>query len=326
MKFVLGFWLAIGLVLSVSGGILTKENPANLHSLSIIWAVSTNSWPVDKIWSYRVIPQAFSDAVISNVMAIGSFKTADRKKLPAEALMLDKKAVFFHSNDDSRWLEILPTLGYIKYYDQNAEAKTVSAIKDVPEPVVGVPNESEATRLGLKYLRLLGIDNSEIARKAGTCDLDLHWAKRSRQWTDQKTKKDMDEILDYGVFFTRRIDGIEGSGFGDVFVEFGNNAKVHALEVSWRNLQPYQLLDHFVTSEQVMKSIKSGQIALPPLDGWPIADIKTLTITNAAPRYNRRPGDEPMNFVVPTLQLDAIMDNGKTNRAIWFQTGILAPR
>ena len=270
--------MAIGLAAPVDGGIIANENPAGLQGINVIWAVPTNVWPADRIWSYKVVPQEFSDAVISNVMAIGPFTIADRKKLPAEALLLDKKAICFHSKDDSRWLEILPTLGYIKYYDQNAEAITVSAIKDVPEPIVGVPNESEATQLGLKYLRLLGIDNSEIARKAGTFELDAHWAKRSRQWTDQKTGKNIDEILDYGVFFTRQIDGMETSGFGDVFVEFGNNAKLHALEVSWRNLRPYQLFDQFVPPEQVVKSIKSGQIALPLVDGWPIAEIKTLTI------------------------------------------------
>ncbi len=37
-----------------------------------------------------------------------------------------------------------------EYYDQNADAKMVSAIKDVPEPVVGVPDLQEAKRLRLK--------------------------------------------------------------------------------------------------------------------------------------------------------------------------------
>lgn len=314
--------LAVGLASSVNGGTFTNESPAGMK---IIWAVPTNVWPPSyKIWSYKVIPQEFSDAVISNAMAIGSFTTIDKTKLPAQALAVDKKAVFF-GVEGIKYLEIVPTLGYIEYHDQNAQARYISSVKDVPEPVIGVPNEAETTQLGLKYLRLLGIDISEIARKSGTCDLDLHWAKRSREWTDQKTKKDIDEIIDYGVFFTRRIDGIEGSGFGDVFIQFGNNAKVFDLTVSWRNLKPHQLLDNFVTPEQIVKSIQSGQTPLPRLEGWPIDEIKTLTITNATPRYSRKPGDEPMDFVVPALQLDAIIDNGKTNRYIWFQTAIIKP-
>jgi hypothetical protein len=42
--------------------------------------------------------------------------------------------------------------------------------------------------------------------------------------------------------------------------------------------------------------------------------------------YSRKPGDEPMDFVVPALQLDAIIDNGTTNRYIWFQTSIFPPK
>ncbi|MGH7953917.1 MAG: hypothetical protein ACREFE_18620, partial [Limisphaerales bacterium] len=106
---------------------------------------------------------------------------------------------------------------------------------------------------------------------------------------------------------------------------FGNNAKVFQLEVSWPNLQPYQLLDNFVTPEQIVKSIKNGLTQLPQLHGWPLNEIKTLTITNAAPRYKRNDGDEPMDYVLPVLQLDAIIDNGKTNRYVWFQTDIFPP-
>ena len=115
------------------------------------------------------------------------------------------------------------------------------------------------------------------------------------------------------------------SGFGDVFIQFGNNATVSQLQVSWRNLHPYQLLDSFIAPEQIVKSIQGGQTPVPRLEGWLPNEIKTLTITNATPRYNRKPRDEPMDFVVPALQLDAIIDNGKTNRSIWFQTGIFPP-
>lgn len=309
---------------STFGGTFTNESPAGFGGTKVIWAVPTNVWPVDKIWSYKVIPQEFSDAVISNVMAIGSFTAKDKVKLSADALAIDKKAILFKDKAETKWLEVLPTLGYIKYYDGNAEAKAVSAIKDVPEAVAGVPDLTGATQLGLKYMRLLGIDSSQIARKPGTLDFDLHWEVKTREWIDQKTKKPVDEIQGFGINFTRCVNGIEIAGFGDVFVSFGNNAKVHELEVSWRNLQPYQLLDNFVTPEQVVQSIRRRQTALPILEGWPIDEIKTLTITNATPRYSRKRADEPLDFVVPALQLDAIIDNGKTNRFIWFQTGIFS--
>jgi hypothetical protein len=259
-------------------------------------------------------------------MTLGAFTMKDKMKLSGEALAIDKKALFFKDKAETKWLQILPTLGYLKYYDGNAEAKAVSTVKDVPEAVVGVPELPEATRLGLKYIRLLGIDISQIARKPGTGDFDLHWEVKTREWIDPKTKKPVREIQSFGIDFTRCIDEIEISGFGDVFVDFGNNAKVHELELSWRNLQPFQLRHDFVSGEEVVKSIQSRKAALPVLEDWPLDEIKTLTITNATPRYNRKRGDEPMDFVLPALQIDAIMDNGKTNRPIWFQTGIFGSK
>lgn len=324
MKNIFGFLLATMLAVSTKGGTFTNESPAGMK---IIWAVPTNVWPPDyKIWTYKVVPQHFSDAVVSNVMAIGGFTMKDRIKLPPEALAIDRKALRFDNKDETKELVILPTLGYIDYKDENAEAKAVSTVKGVPEPVIGVPkNEYETTQLGLKYLRLLGIDIDQIARKPGTDELDLHWSKKSREWTDQKTKKEMiDTPLTFGVFFTRRIDGIEMNGFGDVYIEFGNNAKVFELELTWRNLEPYELHDRFATPEQIVKSIASGQTPLPRLAGWPPDRIKTLTITNATPRYSRggKQPDEPLDFVVPALQLGAVVDDGKTNRCVGFQTSI----
>ena len=334
MKHVPGILFAVGLAVSANGGTFTNESPAGLQGMKIIWAVPTNIWPVAKIWSYKVIPQQFSDAVISNAMAIGSFTMNDKVKLSAEALAIDKEAIGFRDKaDELHWLNIMPTLGCIEYSDPRAEAGFTWVVKNsvtnaVNVPAVGVPNQEETTQLGLKYLRLLGINIDEIARKPGTDDLDLHWSKGTRGWTDQNTGKEIDELYDFGVFFTRRIDGIEMSGFGDVFIQFGDNAKVSKLEVSWRNLQPYQLLDNFVTPEQIVKSIQSGQTPLPRLEGWPLEEIKTLTITNATPRYSRgrKSKDEPMDFVMPALQLEAIIDNGKTNTLIWFQTSIFPPK
>jgi hypothetical protein len=305
--------------LTASGGtVVANGGPSGIR---VIWAVPTNVWPVDKLWIYKVLPQNFPQVVISNVMAVGSFTRANQRKTPADLLAVDPAGIRF--SGVRTYLEILPTLGYIKYYNENAEARMTSAIKNIPEPVVGVPNQDEATRLGLIYLRLLGIDSCEIARKPGSSELDLHWERTTRGWIDQKTKKEVDEVQGFGVHFTRCLDGVPISGFGDFSVSFGNEAKVRELEVSWRNLEPYRLLDKFVTPKEIVESIQSGGARLPRLEGWPLDEVKTLTITNATPRYTRKPGDEPMDFVSPALQLDAIMNNGKTNKYIWFQMGIL---
>jgi hypothetical protein len=312
-------FLVAGLAAAVNGGTFTNESPAGLK---IIWAVPTNVWPPDyKIWTYKVVPQTFSDAVISNAMVIGGFTIEDK-------LTLNKDIFGFRDRtNDSHGLEIQPALGYMQYYDGHAdnyayETVTVNGEKmTVSLPSTGVPDLPEATRLTLKYARMLGIEVSQLARKPHSDEFDLHWIVKRKSWTDPRTKKEIEETNDLGVCFTRCIDGFAVSQFGDFEVDFGDHAKVSQLIVSWRNLQPYKLNDNFVTPEQVVKSIINGQTPLPRLER-PFDQIKTVTITNATPRYNRKPGDQPMDFVVPALQLDAVIDNGKTNRSIWFQAGI----
>lgn len=87
------------------------------------------------------------------------------------------------------------------YHDQKSEAASQL------EPIAGVPDENETTRLGLGYLRLAGIDVSQIATKPGTSDLDLHWEKDTIGFVDQRTRKAITLTNGYGVFFNRRIDG-----------------------------------------------------------------------------------------------------------------------
>jgi hypothetical protein len=323
MRHLLALCFLCGCFLTAGAGTFTNESPAGMK---VIWAVPTNVWPVDRIWSYKVIPQEFSEAVISNAMKIASFTMKDRKPAPKGWMPDGYKTLLFRNADETKYLMICPALGCIEYYDGNAEAKAVSAVKDVPEPVVGVPDLAEATRLGLIYARLLGIEVSHFARKAGSCDFDLHWEITTRGWMNQTTKQWITNTQGFGVDFTRCIDGIEMTGFGDVSVNFGNNAKLSQLKVSWRNLKPYQLLDKFITPDEIVASIQSGRVRLPRLAGWPLDEIKTLTITNATPRYSRKPGDEAMDFVSPALQLGAILDNGITNRHTWFQMGILPPK
>jgi hypothetical protein len=326
MKHALRWFLAGSLASATLAVALPGEKPVGLPDVKIVWKVPANVWPVDRVWIYKVVPQDFSEAVISNMMVVGSFTIADKKPLSHEASRIDKKALFFESHDATRWLAILPTLGYIDYYDRHAVAQATSTVKGLPEPVTGVPDLTQATQLGQTYLRSMGIDESLLARKPDSCELDRHWEITSREWLNPATQTNVREIQSFAIDFTRSIDGIPISGFGDLYVDFGNKARIHKLQLSWRNLKPYRLLDRFITPDQIVDSLRSGRQKLPPIEGWRSGEIKTLTITNAAPRYARKPGDEPMDFVSPSLQLDAIADNGKTNKYIWFQMGILPPK
>ncbi|MGH7952997.1 MAG: hypothetical protein ACREFE_13925, partial [Limisphaerales bacterium] len=199
MKSIFALFLFVGCVLSVRGGASTYEDPAELQNMKVVWEVPTNIWPPSyKIWTYKVIPQEFSPTVISNMMALGSFTAKDQVKTAPFMLRVDKKS-YYVGILGKKYLEVMPTLGYLRYFDQDAQAKMVSAVRHVPEPVVGVPNREETLRLGLKYVRLAGIEVSQLAHKPGTNDLVLSRTKETRSWINQKTKKEIDEVMSSGV-------------------------------------------------------------------------------------------------------------------------------
>jgi hypothetical protein len=314
--------LFLGCVSSALAGQLSNSVSSRFTG-EINWAAPTNIWP-EALWSYKVVPQEFSGAVISNLMALGSFTAKDQIPTPAHLLAVDPKARYLGVMG-IKYLEILPTLGYLRYHDDHARAHWTSSVKGVSEPVIRVPTQDQITKLGLKYARLAGVEVSQLATKPGTLDPMIECVVQSRQRVGPEVPNDPLETNIFGIYFTRCIDGIPVTKFGDFEVSFGNNEKVFDLEVSWRNLQPYQLLSNITTPAQVIGWIRNGQTHLPQLYGWPLDQIKILTITNATPRYSRGRPREPMDFVVPALQLDAIIDNGKTNRYIWFQSSILAP-
>lgn len=98
LKNIFHFSFIAMLAASTSGVTLTNESRAEIE---IVWAVPTNIWPVNHVWIYKVIPQTFSDAVIANAMAMGSFTTNDEVKLSTEELAMDKNARCFKSKDET---------------------------------------------------------------------------------------------------------------------------------------------------------------------------------------------------------------------------------
>jgi len=274
------------------------------QKIEVEWSVQTNGWP-DKLWVYKVVPQEFSEAVISNVMVLSSFSTNDRGKMPDYFAKMDASASYF-GNPWSKHLTISSLLGYIEYHDGTAQARMVSAEKGVPEPVTGVPDQEETTRLGLKILRLLGIEASQLATKSGTCDLDLHWDKGGRTYLNEKTGKQViDEVDNFGVFFDRRVDGLNATGIGlngGVFISFGNNAKIIDLKACWRNLKPFQLCQCPTTNE-ISGWIRDRKILLRG-ERSP-SNVTKLIISKAAFLYDGKVGDEKMDLVFPYAVFDA---------------------
>jgi hypothetical protein len=313
VSFAFGFAAFTGLTAEPNG------DASTLNNLEVVWAAPTNSWP-DKLWTYKVVPQDFAEPVVSNLLRIGSFTMKDRTKVPRVFAEKDSKTLFFGDLEgNKRHLAICPALGWVDYFDHNAESVGNA-------PVVGVPDQQRATRLALGYLRLAGIDLSQIAIKRGADELDLHWSAQRSSWLDQTTKAEVTVTNRLTVFFHRRIDGLNVGGIalnGGFLVGFGNHERVVELQVFWRNLKPYQLHD-CATPDEIADWLRIRKIPLPPTAGPP-DQIRKLTINYASPFYAASFGDEREDFVSAKLDMIVTVDATKGSAPVQFQAPIFKP-
>jgi hypothetical protein len=281
----------------------------------IDWGATTNNWH-QQLWVYRVIPQDFSPAVISNLLAISGFGEKDRSKAPPYFSEKDSRTVFFGELEGhQKHLAICPSLGLIEYVDPHAEASNQLAT------VRGVPDEQESTRLGRRYLRTCGIDISQIAHKPGTCEFDLHWQKDTILYTDQAAGTERSLINGYGILFARSIDGIKVHGFGGMDIVFGNDAKVSLLRLCWRNLSPAELIT-CPSPRELTERLQKGEFPLHPLGTkqiYPPAQLKKLRVTKATFLYEGPYYDEPVDLVRPYISFEGVADDGRTQTPVWFE-------
>lgn len=279
--------------------------PFNPGTADIVWAAVPNDSP-DSVWIYRTVKQEFSPTVVSNLIWLGGFAKLDARKSPIANDIRDKEAVYYANKEGTRRLGIYPSVGYIEYMDETA----LASMRDPPKDI---PNEEEAYRLALKYLRFVGVDSSSLARKPGSRELRLYRTKTSRSYTDRKRGERVTDAVDLrGVCFVRSIDSIEFTGLGTaggVLVEFGDEGKVHQLRVNWRNFQPYRLVT-LTTLEQFVERIQKGlAVAVDPIP----ANITKVRITKVAPFYQGIAADEKQPFLYPFADVELDLDVGGTN-------------
>jgi hypothetical protein len=314
---------AVSLLLFVQGEVLVRGGDSSQtngtylpSSVEIVWSAPTNQWP-QALWVYKVEPQEFPPAVISNLLALANFTIKDRaKSAPGHPPIKDPKAFYFRNSDESRRLGIFPSLGWIEYHDGGALAP-------MDKPIRNVPSEEEIRPLALNFVRLLGIDRSLLETKLDSPELDAYGLRGTRRHMDQGSGKLVTEINYRGIFFVRRIDGIPIGGIGlngGLQITFANSAKVMDLQVSWRNLKPFEL-HQCASPEEIVQWLKSGRIALPASVGsaW---RIRTITIQKAVPLYDGKYGDEPQDFVSPYLGIEAVVNSGSNSIPVQFKAPI----
>jgi hypothetical protein len=195
------------------------------------------------------------------------------------------------------------------------------------EPVEAVPSETDVLPLGLRCLRLAGIDRSQLATKPDSCDLDLYGERGTRGHLDQGTAQEIKETNNRAIFFVRRVDGIPFRGIGlsgGAKIGFGNHGKVIDLRIYWRNLKPYALHE-CASPVRLMEWIRSGQLPLPTQAG-PREKIRKIVIKKAVPRYDGKFGDEPEDFISPIVEMEVGIESDGPSSHFLLQSPIISQR
>jgi len=185
----------------------------------IVWA-ATNEIP-NGLWTYKVVPQNVSMAVVSNLMSLCGFEWANLTK-KQDADVPDKNLIRFVDKKENwtRYLEIAPTFGWIEYHaDSNSKVS-----------VEYVPNSVDAGKLALDVLFQMGIDRSLL------CDKHEHLTVRGE--LSHEGQKMTTNVISRGISYSRQIDGVESRNSACFIIDFESHSRITHFWLNWRNLLP----------------------------------------------------------------------------------------
>jgi hypothetical protein len=283
-------------------------HPFKPTDVDLAWGAPTNGLP-RSLWVYRAVRSGIPAPVVSNLMALGSFTTKDRKEVPNYP-----HTRFYVDRSGKRDLRIDPDWGYIDYRDHDADDMNMAE---------GVPDERKTFELATNLLPKLGINRALLARKPNNSDL------RTRQIEGTATlwrrpgggRPYATNLCVRGVIFIRCLDGVDcfGPGIrGGCTIEFGSHAKVSAIRADWRKLKRDKLYP-VTTPEKMLEWIREGKASYFPGQDWPVGEALSphkLTITKVTPYYYAEAHGEfhePNGWVYPFAKLEARFDTGSTN-------------
>jgi hypothetical protein len=316
------FWISLigfvgGLAFASNGPAFESSFPKfQVNHPEIVWAAPTNQSRA-ALWVYKVMPQNFPVAAISKLMALGSF---------TNEIVTTKDPLYFANESNTCNLVVQPLQGWIRYSDYYAPPNHWDRTNHLWEQVAGVPDNAKVEKLGLKFLKQFGIGPADLAQKANGYLLTFG-EKQTRGYFDRRRGKYIDdEVIARGVFFNRRIDGVNFAGIGiggGCEIMYGNHAKIADFKLVWRNLQPYEHRQ-VASPDEIMQQIREGKAVMTHKNLVKPAEIKRMTITDCAPLYMSADGEETQDFVYPFAQVEAVADFGYTNAEIQLYCPILS--
>ena len=259
---------------------------------AIVWEAPLTNVPV-RLWVYKVVPQSFSPAVLSNLMAYGSFTSKNLTKSSLQVSAKDSIHFQVTQGNVTRYLNVVPSIGWIEYYDGAAQAAFGHE--------EGVPSEGEAIKLAREFLFQLGIDRALVVEKPTAMSV-------GRQG-DADTSKGTNAVYSRGVFLSRRVDGVNifGNGIrGGLFIEFGNRGRVMNFTLVWRNVIPFRPCRVAMPTE-LINWIKQGKSTYTE----PHEDVRTakrVAIKKLNVFYEGADETERQEFMRPFAELELETD------------------
>jgi hypothetical protein len=279
---------------------LFRPEAEHFHpNVPIVWAV-TNKLP-SHVEVYETVQTNFSNAALSNAMAMGSFK-------PIDISSQSKDLIIFESRKNTvlvRCLKISQPQGSVDYFKSQTNYASIH----------GVPSFDETKRLALEYLRLFGGDTNQVSLKPSsrTEQTVSSYDKRGGTMTNKA-------VSARGIILSRSLNGIDCSD--SLFIEFGNDATVIMLKLNWRYLKPHELIKTPGKNE-ILNMLKAGKAAvLPNVNGDDVpADARSFRIVEATPVYRLQ---NAKDVVYPFTDFEVIAES-KTNAASFYIECPLVP-
>ena len=276
--------------------------PFPAENVEIIWEAPTNRWPTN-LWVYKVIPQQFSTAAVSNLMALGGFREKDRTHIEGKRPFKDKRLLYFANKERTRHLGIFHPMGWLYYRDDKARNYGRELTKNVPD-------EARTLELALDWLNKLGVDRSELVTKEGSSELLAYRDVRNRGWYDKDKGEQVKEVSSRGISFVRCIDGISLTGLGTdggFSISFVGSGKVAALELLWRNHKRHKLY-RVVSPAELIKRIQQGEAKVVPTVRINTTGAKKLNIAKVSPYYLGEDGETAQNLVYPFAAVEGTLE------------------
>ena len=269
--------------------------------LDVRWEGSRNF--SRKVWVYDLLPNKFSPAVISNVMALCSFTEKDK-------IENDTNGIAFQNADRSRTLSISFSSGEIEYETREIRYSPTNL-------AVGVPQISQLPPMATNLLHELHINFSDITGYFGTNKIEYLEPALTMFYVGETT---ITNIPYRTILFKRAVDGMPMAHHNNRF-DIGEHGRILTISITWPNLKRVQSY-RTVSSKDAMNFIRASNAIRGPAPtsigdiDW--ANIKSVTIVKAVPTYQL--GN---NQLYPFLRLDALVDTGNETVKIGMDCPII---